>query len=86
MISIYMFGKYPTIIVSWYINIFIWLSVYIAFGLAEWGEPHVVLHGHRSIVNQVRYNRYNNLIASSGVEKMVKVSFMFMYDCVHYSL
>ncbi|XP_022909763.1 DDB1- and CUL4-associated factor 5 [Onthophagus taurus] len=41
--------------------------------LVEWGEPHVVLQGHRSIVNQVRYNKHNNFIASSGVEKMVKL-------------
>lgn len=33
----------------------------------------MVLKGHRSIVNQVRYNKQNNLIASSGVEKMIKV-------------
>ncbi|CAH0551033.1 unnamed protein product [Brassicogethes aeneus] len=39
---------------------------------SEWGTSHVVLKGHRSIVNQVRYNKHNNLIASSGVEKMVK--------------
>lgn len=39
----------------------------------EWGRCHMVLGGHRSIVNQVRYNKNNNLIASSGVEKMVKV-------------
>ncbi|CAG9762135.1 unnamed protein product [Ceutorhynchus assimilis] len=39
----------------------------------EWGACHMVLKGHRSIVNQVRYNRHNNLIASSGVEKMVKL-------------
>lgn len=40
---------------------------------SEWGGSHVVLRGHRSIVNQVRYNKNNNLIASSGVEKMVKL-------------
>ncbi|KAI4466878.1 wd repeat domain-containing family [Holotrichia oblita] len=40
---------------------------------SEWGKSHIVLHGHRSIVNQVRYNKNNNLIASSGVEKMVKL-------------
>lgn len=41
----------------------------------EWGQIHIVLLGHRSIVNQVRFNRQSNIIASSGVEKMVKVSF-----------
>uniref|UniRef100_A0A914WYA4 Uncharacterized protein n=1 Tax=Plectus sambesii TaxID=2011161 RepID=A0A914WYA4_9BILA len=34
---------------------------------------HSVLAGHRSIVNQVRYSVQNHLIASSGVEKIVKV-------------
>lgn len=31
------------------------------------------LEGHRSIVNQVRYNDQNCILASSGVEKIVKV-------------
>ncbi|XP_068618967.1 uncharacterized protein [Battus philenor] len=35
--------------------------------------PHIVLYGHRSIVNQVRYNSHYCLIASSGVEKIIKV-------------
>ncbi|RVE41484.1 hypothetical protein evm_013871 [Chilo suppressalis] len=35
--------------------------------------PHIVLYGHRSIVNQVRYNPRYCLIASSGVEKIIKV-------------
>ncbi|CAH4036891.1 DDB1- and CUL4-associated factor 5 isoform X1 [Pieris brassicae] len=35
--------------------------------------PHIVLYGHRSIVNQVRYNNHYCLIASSGVEKIIKV-------------
>lgn len=34
---------------------------------------HMVLSGHRSIVNQVRYNYENGVIASSGVEKVIKV-------------
>ncbi|EDW15407.2 uncharacterized protein Dmoj_GI22802 [Drosophila mojavensis] len=33
----------------------------------------VILTGHRSIVNQVRYNRQRCLLASSGVEKIIKV-------------
>ncbi|KAG8237894.1 hypothetical protein J437_LFUL017042 [Ladona fulva] len=33
---------------------------------------HMVLKGHRSIVNQVRFNCTNYLIASSGVEKLIK--------------
>ncbi|CAK1550467.1 unnamed protein product [Leptosia nina] len=36
-------------------------------------SPHIVLYGHRSIVNQVRYNNHYCLIASSGVEKIIKV-------------
>ncbi|KAK7069484.1 DDB1- and CUL4-associated factor 5, partial [Halocaridina rubra] len=35
-------------------------------------EAHMVLKGHRSIVNQVRFNTQNFIIASSGVEKIVK--------------
>lgn len=46
----------------------------VLFSTAIWGINHLALKGHRSIVNQVRYNKHNNLIASSGVEKMVKVS------------
>ncbi|XP_045452926.1 DDB1- and CUL4-associated factor 5 [Melitaea cinxia] len=36
-------------------------------------SPHIVLYGHRSIVNQVRYNPHYCLIASSGVEKIIKI-------------
>jgi len=40
----------------------------------EWvGRAHHVLQGHRSIVNQVRYNHSRGVIASSGVEKVVKL-------------
>lgn len=35
---------------------------------------HMVLTGHRSIVNQVRYNYEHGVIASSGVEKIIKVT------------
>ena len=37
-------------------------------------SAHMVLRGHRSIVNQVRFNQANHNIISSGVEKIVKVS------------
>lgn len=41
----------------------------------QWVDtPPVILTGHRSIVNQVRYNRQRCLLASSGVEKIIKVS------------
>lgn len=33
----------------------------------------MVLYGHRSIVNQVRYNPQRCLVASSGVEKIIKL-------------
>lgn len=36
-------------------------------------SAHLVLKGHRSIVNQVRFNPANHLLISSGVEKVVKV-------------
>uniref|UniRef100_W8BY12 DDB1-and CUL4-associated factor 5 n=1 Tax=Ceratitis capitata TaxID=7213 RepID=W8BY12_CERCA len=40
----------------------------------QWVEnTQMVLYGHRSIVNQVRYNPEKCLIASSGVEKIVKL-------------
>ena len=37
------------------------------------GRAHHVLSGHRSIVNQVRYNHSRHLVATSGVEKVVKL-------------
>ncbi|XP_059475171.1 DDB1- and CUL4-associated factor 5 [Neocloeon triangulifer] len=36
-------------------------------------KAHYVLSGHRSIVNQVRYNSAYNMVASSGVEKIIKL-------------
>ncbi|XP_053994567.1 DDB1- and CUL4-associated factor 5 [Hylaeus volcanicus] len=36
-------------------------------------SAHMVLRGHRSIVNQVRYNQASCIFASSGVEKIVKI-------------
>ena len=43
-------------------------------------EPHLILPGHRSIVNQVRYSSVHQTMATSGVEKVVKVS----YHAHHY--
>ncbi|XP_055599396.1 DDB1- and CUL4-associated factor 5 [Uranotaenia lowii] len=40
----------------------------------------MVLYGHRSIVNQVRYNPQKCVIASSGVEKIVKLWTPFELD------
>lgn len=40
----------------------------------QWIDTHhMVLYGHRSIVNQVRYNSQKCLIGSSGVEKIIKL-------------
>ncbi|XP_038075186.1 DDB1- and CUL4-associated factor 5-like [Patiria miniata] len=36
-------------------------------------EAKLVLQGHRSIVNQVRFNAYTHNIVSSGVEKIIKL-------------
>ncbi|XP_058809986.1 DDB1- and CUL4-associated factor 5 [Phymastichus coffea] len=36
-------------------------------------SAHMVLRGHRSIVNQVRYNSASCILASSGVEKIIKL-------------
>lgn len=36
-------------------------------------SAHMVLRGHRSIVNQVRYNQSSCVLASSGVEKIIKI-------------
>lgn len=36
-------------------------------------SAHMVLRGHRSIVNQVRYNQASCIFASSGVEKIIKI-------------
>ena len=36
-------------------------------------SPHLVLPGHRSIVNQTRYSSVNRILVTSGVEKIVKV-------------
>ena len=38
--------------------------------------PHLILPGHRSIVNQTCYSRVHHVLASSGVEKIIKVSLL----------
>lgn len=42
-------------------------------------DAYTVLKGHRSIVNHVSYSERNNLLISSGVEKVIKVSFCFNF-------
>lgn len=36
-------------------------------------KPIQILTGHRSIVNKVRFNKQNGIIASTGVEKMIRL-------------
>ncbi|KAG5344224.1 DCAF5 factor, partial [Acromyrmex heyeri] len=51
----------------------------------SWVESaHMVLRGHRSIVNQVRYNQTSCILASSGVEKIIKIwsPFSFGSGCL----
>ena len=33
----------------------------------------MILRGHRSVVNEVQYSRRLQIIASSGIEKIIKV-------------
>ncbi|CAG7836581.1 unnamed protein product [Allacma fusca] len=43
-------------------------------------EAHIILRGHRSIVNQVRYNKVHSVVVSSGVEKLIKVWSPFSFN------
>ena len=50
------------------------ISLSLTFkGFCQEDEPTMILKGHRSIVNQIRYNHNAHALASSGVEKVVKV-------------
>ncbi|CRK91640.1 CLUMA_CG005292, isoform A [Clunio marinus] len=47
----------------------------------QWVDKNqMVLYGHRSIVNQVRYNPQKCILASSGVEKIIKLWTPFELD------
>lgn len=46
----------------------------------EVAQAHFVLKGHRSIVNNVRYCPTTGLLASSGVEKIIKVAGFLTVD------
>lgn len=56
-----------------------WLLILVVFVFPLGGIGRVVngafmvLKGHRSIVNQVRFNPHTYMICSSGVEKIIKV-------------
>ncbi|XP_015183769.1 PREDICTED: DDB1- and CUL4-associated factor 5 [Polistes dominula] len=52
-------------------NLYMWK---IPSESVKWVDSaHMVLRGHRSIVNQVRYNQSSCVLASSGVEKIIKI-------------
>ncbi|XP_063226237.1 DDB1- and CUL4-associated factor 5 isoform X2 [Bacillus rossius redtenbacheri] len=54
-------------------NLYIW-KIPNLNGTGQWVDSaHMILRGHRSIVNQVRFNPSNCIIASSGVEKLIKL-------------
>lgn len=44
----------------------------------------LILSGHRSIVNQVRFNPATHMIISAGVEKIIKVGDVTMDDDLQY--
>ena len=55
-------------------NLYMWRVPEEGESRSQWVvRAHHVLQGHRSIVNQVRYNKSRALLASSGVEKVVKL-------------
>jgi hypothetical protein len=58
-------------------NVYVWKipdAVYHDPLPGNWvSEAHCVLVGHRSIVNQVRFNRHSMYLISSGVEKVIKM-------------
>lgn len=53
-------------------NLYMW-KIPPMDGKAWVESAHMVLRGHRSIVNQVRYNQVSCIFASSGVEKIIKI-------------
>lgn len=56
--------------------------IYFLYFSAQWiDSAHMILKGHRSIVNQVRFNPSNYIIASSGVEKLIKVNEVWLLLC-----
>nr|XP_054758486.1 DDB1- and CUL4-associated factor 5-like [Lytechinus pictus] len=54
-------------------NLYIWRVPDPCEGIQQVNEASHVLKGHRQIVNQVRFSSRNFLIASSGVEKVIKL-------------
>lgn len=56
-------------------NLYVWrLADANSEATNQWIDTYqMVLYGHRSIVNQVRYNAQRCVLASSGVEKVIKL-------------
>ena len=55
-------------------NVYMWRLPEEGDFCSQWvARAQHVLQGHRSIVNQVRYNHSRSLLATSGVEKVVKL-------------
>lgn len=53
-------------------NVYVW-RVPNDFSSGNVEKAHLLLKGHRSVVNHVRFNDSACCLASSGVEKMIKV-------------
>ncbi len=55
-------------------NLYVWRSPPLERPRGQWVDrAHLVLSDHRSIVNQVRFNKQLGVIASAGVEKVIKL-------------
>ncbi|XP_077996129.1 uncharacterized protein LOC144449464 [Glandiceps talaboti] len=54
-------------------NLYVWRIPDETLEVPWVSEAQMVLKGHRSIVNQVRFNPDTHLVASSGVEKVIKI-------------
>lgn len=53
-------------------------------GIMKVNKSFLVLRGHRSIVNQVCFNKHTSMLCTAGVEKMVKVRKSFEISFLHY--
>lgn len=59
-------------------NVYLWKVPKVdtdRVGTAKVDNSSLTLEGHRSIVNQACFNRDTAMICTSGVEKIIKVSF-----------
>lgn len=61
-------------------NLYVWKVPDTEKGNQWIDDVQMVLYGHRSIVNQVRYNAQRCIVASSGVEKVIKLWTPFALD------